>query len=175
MSSRASLAGHPVHPMIVPIPIGLFLFSFVADLATRFGWGDPWPAVALYTMAGGIVGALVAAVFGLIDLLALGRHTDARRTGVAHMTINLAIVVAYLFNFALRLQGEPVAGAPFILSTIAVLALLVSGWLGGHMVYVLGVGVAPRRASQFVDRRQVDMPVRHERRRLQPGAPLAQH
>src|SRR6476661_2694429 len=68
----ANIAGHPIHPMLVTIPIGLWIFSFVCDLAFVFGRGAPvWSTVALYTMAGGIVGALAAAVFGFIDLLSL--------------------------------------------------------------------------------------------------------
>jgi uncharacterized membrane protein len=174
MASRASIAGHPIHPMLVPLPIGLFVFSFVADLATRFGWGDPWPAVALYTMAGGIVGALVAAVFGLIDLLSL---SDARvkKIGYAHMIVNLGVVALYLANFALRLRESPLEGTPFALSAIAILALLVAGWLGGHMVYVHGVAVAPRSAPSYVERRRSHTPVRQERRRMDTGSPLGQH
>lgn len=175
MSSRASIAGHPIHPMLVPLPIGLFVFSFVADLVARYGAGDPWPSVAFYTMAGGLVGALLAAPFGLIDLLALSKNTRARKIGMAHMVINLAIVVLYLVNFALRWQGAPVEGAPFLLSLVAILSLLVSGWLGGHMVYVHGVAVAPRTAQSYVERRQTQVPVRQDRRRMHMGGPLGQH
>jgi uncharacterized membrane protein len=175
MSSRASIAGHPIHPMLVPLPIGLFVFSFVADLIARYGAADPWTSVAFYTMAGGVVGALLAAPFGLIDLLSLSRNTRARRIGMAHMAINLAIVVLYLFNLALRWQGAPVEGAPFLLSLVAILSLLVSGWLGGHMVYVHGVAVGPRSAPSYVERRQAQVPVRQDRRRMQMGGPLGQH
>ena len=175
MSSRASIAGHPIHPMLVPLAIGLFVFSFVADLIVRFGGGEPWPTLALYTLAGGLVGALLAAPFGLVDLLSLGKNTRARRIGMAHMAINLAVVVLYLFNLALRWQGAPVEGAPFLLSLIAILALLVSGWLGGHMVYVHGVAVAPRGSPSYVERRQAQVPVRQDRRRVHMGGPLGQH
>ena len=65
MHTPASIAGHPIHPMLVPLPIGLWIFSFVCDLAFVFGSGAAvWSTVALYTMAGGIVGALLAAIAG---------------------------------------------------------------------------------------------------------------
>ena len=57
MASKASIAGHPIHPMLVPIPIGLFVFALVADLASRIdGASAAWPTVALYCIGGGIVG-----------------------------------------------------------------------------------------------------------------------
>lgn len=174
MVSRASVAGHPIHPMLVPIPIGLFVFSLVADVAVYLGWVGAWPAVALYTMGGGIVGALLAAAFGLIDLMAL-REERVKKIGVAHMVINLIVVTLYVVNFVLRYQGEPLDGITGILSIVAVLMLLVSGWLGGHMVYVHGVAVAGAVGRPLVERRKVQVPVGRERRRPHTGQPLGQH
>ena len=105
MRTPASIAGHPIHPMLVTLPIGLFVFSFICDLIYVFGSGNPnFAIVALYTMAGGIVGALVAAIFGFIDLMSL--PAEPRKTGLAHMTINLVVVVLYLINFWQR-SGTP--------------------------------------------------------------------
>ena len=89
MRTPASIAGHPIHPMLVPIPIGLWIFSLVCDLIHAGGSGKAaWATVALYTMGGGIVGALLAALPGLIDLLSL--HPGPRKTAIAHMTISAA-------------------------------------------------------------------------------------
>ena len=72
MRTPASIAGHPIHPMLVPIAIGGFVLSLVFDLiCISKGGAAPWPTLALYTMIGGIVGALAAAIPGLIDLLSL--------------------------------------------------------------------------------------------------------
>ncbi len=72
MASPASVAKHPIHPMFVVFPIGLWIFSFIMDLIYYFGSGtEIWNIVALYTMIGGIIGALIAAVPGLIDFLSL--------------------------------------------------------------------------------------------------------
>ena len=66
MRTPANIAKHPIHPMLIPIPIGLWIFSLVCDLIQAAGSADPaWPTVALYTMGGGIVDALAAAVPGL--------------------------------------------------------------------------------------------------------------
>ena len=172
MASRASIAGHPIHPMLVTVPIGLFVFSFVADLVVHFGGGGAWPAVALYCMGGGIVGALLAAVFGFVDMLSLSEDR-VKKIGVAHMIINLTVVALFAVNFWMRWQGEAVDGTPFMLSVIAIGLLAIAGWLGGHMVFVHGVGVG--RGTPLIDRRKAQVPIRQERRRLYPGSPLGQH
>ena len=174
MASRASIGGHPIHPMLVPIPIGLFLFSFVADLAVYFGWGGAWPAVAFYCIGGGVIGALLAAVFGLVDLLSLN-NDRVKKIGIAHMAINLGVVALFAVNFWLRWQGQPVFGTPFMLSVLAILLLAGAGWLGGHMVFVHGVAVAKPGARSTAERRKVQVPVRHERRRIHTGSPVGQH
>src|SRR5262245_27105888 len=173
MASRASIAGHPIHPMLVPIPIGLFVFSLFADIAARFGWGEAWPAVALYCMGGGIVGALAAAIFGFVDLISM---TDdrVRKIGLSHMAVNLVVVTLYVVNFALRWQGQPVEGIPLSLSVIAILLLLVSGWLGGEMVFVHGVAVGPAGTRPATERRKTQIPVTRDRRRTDHGVPVDQ-
>ncbi|TAK81902.1 MAG: DUF2231 domain-containing protein [Betaproteobacteria bacterium] len=156
MHTPASIAKHPIHPMIVPIPIGLWLFSLICDLVHRFGATSPnWEVVAWYTMIGGIVGALIAAVPGLIDLLSLPRNV--KRTAIAHMAINLTIVALFILNAFVRRNG--VNDGAILLSVIAIALLLVSGWLGGKMVYEQGVAVtgapgAERVAYQGPERRR---------------------
>lgn len=138
MRTPASIARHPIHPMLVPIPIGLWLFSFFCDLVHRFGGTSPnWEIVAWYTMIGGIVGALIAALPGLVDLLSLPAHV--KRTGVMHMALNLTIVALFVINAWMRRDG--VSDAAILLSLVAIALLGVSGWLGGKMVYEHAVAV----------------------------------
>jgi len=142
MRTPASIAGHPIHPMLVPLPIGMWVLSLACDIIAAFA-ADPtsWKTVALYAMIGGIIGALLAAVFGLIDLLSLPARI--RSTALAHMGINLTIVVLFVIDAWLRLSGSD----PVWLSVVAILLLLVSGWLGGKMVYRLGVAVDTESAG----------------------------
>ena len=141
MRTPASIAGHPIHPMLVPIPIGLWIFSLVCDLVAAGGGSNPaWHTVALYTMGGGIVGALLAAVFGLIDLLSL--PPGPRRTALIHMGINLVVVALYLVNFGMRYSDPAKGGVALLLSIVAIGLLVISGWLGGKMVYEHGIGVS---------------------------------
>ena len=89
-------------------------------------------------MVGGIVGALIAAVPGFIDMLAL--PTPVKRIALMHMSINLTVVALYAVNFYLRRRGIE-SNATVWLSVVAVALLAVSGWLGGTLVYVHGVAV----------------------------------
>ena len=140
MRTPASVAGHPVHPMLVPIPIGLWLFSLVCDLLFVFGTGvSLWTTLAFYTMIGGIVGAALAAIPGFIDMLSLSG--SRKRIALVHMALNLVVIALYAFNVGLRIDGTSTAGLPVGLSVAAVALLALSGWLGGHLVYVYRVGV----------------------------------
>ena len=140
MRTPARIAKHPIHPMLVAIPIGLWLFSLVCDLVFRFGSGNPnWELVAKYTLVAGIIGALVAAVPGFIDMLSL--PWSVKRVALIHMAINLTVVALYIVNAWMRRRG--VSDAAIWLSVISVALLAVSGWLGGKLVYVHGVAVDP--------------------------------
>ena len=144
----ATIAHHPIHAMLIPFPIALFVFSFISDLIFRYGGTPLWAAMAYYTMLGGVIGALLAAIAGLIDYLALpagGARTSEKATvraiATTHMALNLTIVALYLVNLYLRRGAGPDPAMPFWLSSAAVLMLGVSGWLGGSLVYVHRVGV----------------------------------
>jgi len=139
MSTRMTVAGHPVHPMLVTIPIGLWVFSLICDFVFISTGDTRWAVTAYFTLGGGIVGALVAAVPGLIDLLGL-HDPKALRIGTYHLILNLAIVVIQAGNFWLRLEdGGNADVLPRAISIVAVASLIASGWLGGHLVHVLGV------------------------------------
>jgi uncharacterized membrane protein len=141
MASPASFQKHPIHPMLVPFPIALWIFSFVCDLVYAFGWGGPiWNDMAFYTMAGGLLGALLAAVPGYLDFRSLS-DPAVRRIGRWHMLINLSVVVLFAINLWLRTVSAPVTAVPLVLSIVGITLLGVSGWLGGELVYVRGVAV----------------------------------
>ncbi|SNB46692.1 DUF2231 domain-containing protein [Geobacter sp. DSM 9736] len=142
MISMASIAKHPVHPMLIPLPIGLWIFSLVCDII-MLSTGNPlWSILSLYTMAGGIIGALFAALPGLVDLFTLN-PSFVKRLGIWHMGVNLIIVLLYVINFLWRREILTESAGPFILSLISVMLLGISGWLGGELVYVHGVAVEP--------------------------------
>ena len=146
MRTPASIAGHPIHPMLVPIAIGCFIFSFAADLICLVkGTPNPWNMLAYYTMIGGVIGALAAALPGLVDLLSLPSGSAVKKTAVTHMFINLTVVGLYIANAWMRRGAPQDLTVPMAMSFIAIVMLVVSGWLGGKMVYEAGVGVNDSR------------------------------
>jgi uncharacterized membrane protein len=127
--------------MLVALPIGLWIFSIVCDLVFKFGWGGQvWNDVAFYTLAGGIVGALIAALPGFIDLIGL-ENPKTRTIAIWHMFINLLAVSLYCVNFWMRMHRPPGDNLPILLSAIGIVLIIISGWLGGELVYVRGVAV----------------------------------
>ncbi len=141
MRTPASIAHHPIHPMLVPLPIGLWIFSFICDLTFVLGAGASlWFTVGFYTMIGGTIGALIAAVPGMIDMLSL--KGPPKRLALTHMALNVTIVLLYAVNIGMRISNPSVvAGLPLGLSIVGIALLGISGWIGGHLVYVHRVAV----------------------------------
>lgn len=142
MESKAKAFGHPVHPMLVVFPLGLLATSFVFDVIRLAGGGDGFSTAAFYMIAAGILGGLAAAVFGLVDYLAIPSGTRAKSIGAFHGVANVVVVGLFIASWGIRYgsPGEPIGGA-ILLSGAGVLLALVSGWLGGELVDRLGVGV----------------------------------
>jgi uncharacterized membrane protein len=144
-SPLAGPYGHPFHPILVTIPIGAWTASVVFDIIGLFSEDPEIYAVgAQVLIAIGIVGALAAAIWGFMDFSGLAKGTPARRVGVIHMTINLIVVALFVVNFAIRASSDHdhVSIIGLVLSVIGLLALGVSGWLGGKLSYTYGVRVA---------------------------------
>jgi uncharacterized membrane protein len=140
MASPASIKKHPVHPMLVAFPIGLWVFALVCDVVRAAGGNNVWQTVAIYCIAAGIVGALVAAVPGLIDYFSID-EAAMKRIANLHLAVNLAAVVIFAINLWLRFHLSPESYLPLGMSIVGVLAIGVGGWLGGEMVYVKGMAV----------------------------------
>ena len=140
MASPASIKKHPVHPMLVAFPIGLWVFALVCDVASAAGGNNVWQTVAIYCIAAGIVGALIAAVPGLIDYFSID-EAAMKRIANMHLTVNLGAVIIFSINLWLRFRLPAQSYLPLAMSIVGVLAIGVGGWLGGEMVYVKGMAV----------------------------------
>jgi len=143
MQSTAKIAGHPLHPMLVPFPIAFFVGTLAADLA-YLNNGDPfWFRASLWLVGAGVIMALLAALAGITDLLG-----DARIRALSivwvHFLGNLLVVLVEAFNWYRRydIGADAVRPTGLVLSIMAVLILLVTGWLGWEMVYRRRVAVA---------------------------------
>lgn len=141
--------GHPFHPILVTVPIGAWVASVVFELVALVNSEEEAVfAEGAYWLIGlGILGALAAALFGLLDLSQIERGTPAFKTGLTHMALNLAVVALFVVNFLVRAaEGyEEATTLGFVLSLIAVALLGASGWLGGKLAYHYGVRVADQQ------------------------------
>ena len=145
---RATFAikGHPLHPLLVPVPIGLFISALVTDIAFVVDGSQGWAEASRWLLGGGLIGALIAAVAGFTDFAA-NRHIREFRDAWLHLFANLALVVIEVVNLIMRLPDRTVAGSfGVFLSLAAVLILLFSGWKGGELVFRHGVGQIDRRS-----------------------------
>src|SRR5690242_13542498 len=106
MESKAKLLGHPIHPMLIVFPLGLLATAVIFDcvaLGTRDGG---WSGMAYYLIAAGILGGLAAAVFGLVDWLAIPSGTRAKAIGLWHGAGNVVVVALFAASWFLR-RGTP--------------------------------------------------------------------
>lgn len=143
MESRVKLFGHPVHPMLIVYPLGLLSTAVLFDILYMIFGNRFFPAASYYMLAAGVLGGLLAAIFGFIDWLALPNSTRAKNIGLWHGLGN--VLIAGLFAVSWFLRGD---NADFVPDSFALLLsfagaglALVTAWLGGELVYRLGVGV----------------------------------
>jgi uncharacterized membrane protein len=141
--STAQLAGHPIHPMLIPFPIAFFVAAFVCDLAFWQVAHDAWATAALWLIGAGLVTAALAALAGLADMLG-DRQIRALNDVWWHAGGNVILVLIELYSWFARYTQGSAAVVPkgLILSLIAVGILLFTGWKGGEMVYRYRVGIA---------------------------------
>jgi uncharacterized membrane protein len=141
--STAKVGGHPLHPMIVPFPIVFLVSALVTDLVYLNTGTSGWATASMWLLGAGIAGALLAAALGLTDLLG-DRRVRSLRQAWMHGIGNVALVALAAVSFYLRATSgaeEAIAPVGVTLSFVTVLGLLVTGWLGGELVYRHGVGV----------------------------------
>jgi len=140
--STAKIAGHPLHPMLIPFPIAFFVATLVSDLVFWRSGQPGWATAATYLLGAGLLMAALAALAGFTDFLGDGR---IRAIGAArqHMVGNVLAVLIQIANFYLRYRDGADAVVPtgLVLSLIVVGILLFTGWKGWDMVYRHRVGV----------------------------------
>lgn len=151
MASKASIAGHPVHPMLVSFPIGLWATSFAADVVFYFRHFTSLLLISKFMIAAGIIGAIAAAVPGIIDWWAL-KDKEVTRIANWHARLNIVALIVFAFSLYFRMK----TGAhwvnhglkiPFLLSFLGVVLISISSWLGGELSFKHGVGVARQHDS----------------------------
>lgn len=143
METRFKFLGHPVHPMLIVFPLGLLSTAVLFDVLYLITGNEDLAIFSFWAIAAGIVGGLAAAVFGLIDWLAIPKDTRARGVGLTHGIGNVVIVGLFAVSLVLRFDDPAFAPnlLPFILGLIGAGLALFTAWLGGELVYRLRVAV----------------------------------
>ena len=147
--STLKIAGHPLHPMLVPLPIGFLIGAFLTDLAY---WLTGWASFAYFStwlLAAGIATALLAALGGFIDFAGEPRIRQIRKAWY-HMFGNLLAVILSVINFLVHMRDGAAAVLPegIVLSGVVALLLMFNGWMGGELVFRHGVGVHDRHEGE---------------------------
>jgi uncharacterized membrane protein len=142
MESRAKLLGHSVHQMLIVFPLGLLATAVIFDVIYLITGRPAWTEASYHMIPAGIIGGLIAAVFGLLDWLKIPAGTRAWRVGAWHGGGNVVVVLLFAISEWIRrgAPSTPSRGA-LVFSFLGVLLALVTGWLGGELIDRLGVGV----------------------------------
>jgi uncharacterized membrane protein len=148
IATTARIKGHPLHPLLVPLPIGFFVATLLCDIA--FWWsGDAlWATAGFWALLVAILTAAIAAVAGLIDFL--GNHKiRALQDAWRHMIGNVVAVVVAIASFLLRWSDAPSAVVPLGIgaSVLIFVLILYTGWKGGELSYRHRVGMLPDEAD----------------------------
>lgn len=142
MESRAKLLGHSVHQMLIVFPLGLLATAVIFDIVYLITSRPGWSEASYHMIPAGIIGGLIAAVFGLLDWLKLPSGTRAHRIGAWHGGGNVVVVLLFAISWFMRRSAPATpASSALVFSFIGVLLALLTGWLGGELVDRLGVGV----------------------------------
>jgi uncharacterized membrane protein len=144
MKSKVTLAGHPVHPMLIPFPLALWTTSFAVDILFYFLRHPTLLVISKFMIAAGCIGAVLAAIPGFIDWLAIPSG-EVKKAANWHARLNVAALVVFAISFVLRTGGySELVGRkltiPFLLSVVGVILISMSGWLGGELVFRYGIG-----------------------------------
>lgn len=140
--STARIGGHPLHPMLVPIPIGCFIGTLVTDLVYWKTATIMWANISAWLLTVGLVISIFVVLAGLIDFLGDRRIRALRAVWIHGLGNALALILSIVNAFVhSRDAYTSVVPTGLILSALVVLILLVTGWNGWEMVYRHGVGV----------------------------------
>jgi uncharacterized membrane protein len=143
MESHAKFLGHPIHPMLIVYPVGLLSAAVLFDLLYLATNNEQLATFSFWAILAGVVGGLAAALFGLIDWLAIRPGTRAKRIGMFHGLGNLVVVGLFVLSFLTRMSNSAYLPdtTPLLLAVLGLAVALVTAWLGGELVYRLRVAV----------------------------------
>ena len=142
MESRVKLLGHPLHPMLIPFPIGLLTTAAIFDVIGLLTRDGQWHTAAFWMIAAGVLAGIAAGAAGSIDFAKLPGDTRAKAVAGMHAGGNVVAMVIFALAWFLRREEPADPGIlPILLAVVGAGLLAVTGWLGGELVDRMAVGV----------------------------------
>lgn len=143
LHSTALIARHPIHPMLVPIPITCFIGALLTDIAYYATAEMMWADFSSWLLIAGLIGGVLAGLAGLTDFLG-NRLIRSQAPAWPHLLGNLLVLLLSFFNLLIHTRDGWTSVVPtgIVLSIVVVLILPITGWLGWALVYRHGVGVS---------------------------------
>ena len=147
MKSRASIKGHPIHPMLIVYPFAFLTGAFGFNLASAASKNRELRAVGQHLIPAGIAAGLLAAVPGVIDFLnSVPPRSSANRRATNHALLNVTALGLFSASWMLGRSGRRRA-VPLMLQGLGTAAMSVAGYLGGTLVYRNQIAVDHRYAG----------------------------
>ena len=142
--SRAAIAGHPLHPMMIHFPVAALIGLVPADLAYLWTLDEFWWRAGLWLSGVGAIGGWIASVAGVIDLVTV-QQIRRKVTAWCHAILAVMMLSLASLNWLLRYQGmdrgDGDAMWGLYLSLLTAVLISLAAFLGGRLVYEHAVGV----------------------------------
>jgi uncharacterized membrane protein/nitrite reductase/ring-hydroxylating ferredoxin subunit len=148
MKSRANIKGHPIHPILVSFPIAFFTGTLIFDILALV-YDPVFQQTALHLEIAGLIGALAAAIPGLIDFTStVPPRSTGKKRAAKHGITNLLVMLSFGAALFYRVKVDtPVHNIILALEIIGTILLVFAGWMGGTLVYRNQIGIDPRYAN----------------------------
>ena len=148
MRSKASLSGHPIHPMLVGFPVAFLLGSTALNLWARASGRRRLHDTARDLNALGLASAVAAAVPGAVDYFyAVPPESSAKDRATKHALGNVSALVLFAAARAGRNGNSTPPAWTSVLEVAGSALMTAAGWMGGTLVFRNQIGVD----HQFAD------------------------
>lgn len=139
--STAAVDGHPLHPAMVPLPIGMLSAAAMSDVAHMLPGERFFARASRWLIGGGIVSGALAAGIGLVDFATI--RAARSPMGIAHAGGNAAILAMSGLSLLLRIRSRTTPAPAATLTLLGAALLAVTGWLGGELAFRKRIGMVP--------------------------------
>lgn len=148
MKSKAHFKSHPLHPILIAFPVAFYIGTFLFDLLAIIKDDSGFRITAQYVHIAGLVGAVVAAIPGVIDYIyTVPPDSSAKKRGATHGIMNSTALIIFIVALVCKYNANISHYIPLALEFAGVVLTSIAGWLGGTLVHRNQVSVDIRYAN----------------------------